>query len=79
MRLQGHIPGDVRAVLPHPLIKVFRCFLERAILKEPGEEQIAGLQIGLRGILLLVDNRQQVRRLHVEQCRCHDQELRRTR
>ena len=58
MRLQGHVPGDVRAVLPHPLINILRCFLERAILQKPGKQQITGLQIGLRGVVLLVNGGQ---------------------
>ena len=35
MRLEGHVPGDVGAELPHALVNMFRGFLKGPVLKEP--------------------------------------------
>ena len=66
MRLERNIPGDVGAVLPHPRVDVFRRFFESPVLQEPREEEIAGLQVSLGRVLLLVNAGQQMRGLHVE-------------
>ena len=66
MRLERHVPGDVRAVTPHPRVDVFRRFLECPVLQEPREQEVAGLQISLGRVILLVDTGQQMRSLHVE-------------
>ena len=79
MRLEGHVPGNVRTELPHPSIDVLCRFLESPILQEPREQEIAGLQVGLGGVVLLVDTGQQMRGLHVQEGRRDDQEFRRTR
>ena len=79
MRFEGNIPGDVGAVLPHPLINALRRFLERSVLQEPGEQEIARLQVGLGRVSLLVDAGQQVRRFHIQERGGDNQKLRRTR
>ena len=66
MRLERHVPGDIRAVLPHPRVDVFRCFLESPILQQPRKQKISGLQISLGRVILLLDTGQQMRGLHVE-------------
>ena len=79
MRLEGHVPGNVGAVLPHPSVDMFRRFLESPILQEPREQEIAGLQVGLGRVALLVDTGQQMRGLHVQERRRDNQEFRGTR
>ena len=78
MRLKRNVSGDVGAVLIEALGDVCRSFLKRPVLQQPGKEKIACLEVGFRRVVLLVDARQEVRRLHVEQSSGHHQKLCRT-
>ena len=81
----GQQLGEARFELDRPavaasrvrreLAQVRRRQLVRAVLQQPGEQQVAGLEQGQVVLVLDVGGGQQPRRLEVEQGRRHDEEL----
>ena len=75
LRLQGHRPGVPAGLVGHPAGEDRGDLLVRAVLQQPGEEQVARLE--QREVLLVLDLAagQQPGRLEVEQGGGDDEEL----